>query len=276
VRPLAVKSTFDLPPWFWLPLGLVGGCCFALAFYGTARWLDRPQPEEMQTRRVEPPPAESPPAVFAPQPEMPDGTEQALSALAQQGAQVGKEVVYGEPARRWVQNPPKPSVPAPPSKPSSVPVPKSSPEPNPPPMPPPSPPPLTTVAAVLMEDLNLVAIDAEGPPDRAQEARFLLMEPLGEVTAGSTVYAVPRLVDVPAGGLPVHFYAVRVETGTAVLAVPFGSWVLMEPGDRPVWVPAVPEAEPQGANPIERETEPQFQLAAGRNLILKTIVPWNP
>ncbi len=269
-----MKSTFELPPWFWLPLGLVGGVCFALAFYGTTRWLDRPQPEEIQTRRVELSPSEAPPVVFAPQPEMPDGTEQTLSALGRQGAQVGKEVAYGEPARRWAQKPPPPPVPVPPAKPS--PVPTSSPRPSPIKTPAPSPSPLTAVAAVLIEDLNLVAIDAEGPPDRAQEARFLLTEPLGTIAAGSTVYAVPRLVDDPTDGLPVHFYAVRVETGQEVLAVPFGSWVLMEPGDRPVQIPAVPEAEPQGANPIEREAEPQFQLAAGRNLILKTVVPWNP
>ncbi|MFQ3679971.1 MAG: hypothetical protein SNJ60_05635 [Pseudanabaenaceae cyanobacterium] len=281
-----MKSTFDLPPWFWLPLGLVGGACFALAFYGTARWLDRPEPAELQTRRLEPPVLEAPPAAFAPQPEMPDGTEQALSALARQGAQIGKEALYGEPARRWARNPPKPPAPKPaavvspvaPSIPPAAPsvtasaisavASGSTPSPF-PPLP-------STAGAVLMEDFTLGAIDAEGPPDRAQEARFVLTDPLGTVAAGSTVYAVPRLVDTPAVALPVHFYAVRVETGTDVLTVPFGHWVLMEPGDRPVWVPAVPAVGPSGANPIEREIEPQFQLAAGRNLILQTVVPWNP
>ncbi len=269
-----MRSTFDLPPWFWLPLGLVGGVCFALAFYGTTRWLDRPQPEEVQTPRVESLPSAVPPATFAPQPEMPDGTEQALSALSRQGAQVGKEVVYGEPARRWAQTPPQPVPPSPSSaKPRpAVAPPVARPSPS-PPWPTPLP---TAVEVVLMDDLNVGSIDAEGPPDRAQEARFLLAEPLGNFAAGSTVYAVPRLVDEPTDGLPVHFYVVRVETGTMVWSVPFGHWLVMEPGDRPIILSVVPEAVPQGANPVERETEPQFQLTAGRNLILKTVVPWNP
>ncbi|NJK60551.1 MAG: DUF1818 family protein [Oscillatoriales cyanobacterium SM2_1_8] len=278
VRPSPVKSTLDLPPWFWLPLGLLGGTCFALAFYGTAQWLDRPEPEEAQIRRAEPPTAPAttaptttvPPAAFAPQPEMPDGTEQALTALARQGAQVGQEVVYGEPARRWAallaQPRPVPKVAAPPVKPLPVASPIA-------PKPAPS---LPTAAAVLMDSLIFGPLDAEGPPDRAQEARFVLTESLGTVAAGSRVYAVPRLVDGPDGALPVHFYAVRLEIGDETLPVPFGSLVLMEAGDRPVWVPAVPVVEPQGANPIEREAEPQFQLAAGRNLVLKTLVPWNP